>query len=78
MTQFHSDQSNVAVGHEHNWQPNGLVRTNGCNPSPCSRLDDMLYVKVSSILVCECGEHKAKHVANENIRRRGDDLRRGR
>jgi len=66
------------VKHKHKWQPNGLVRTDGCNPSPVSRWDDTLYIKVHSILVCECGEHKSKHVANENIRRRGDDLRSGR
>jgi hypothetical protein len=62
--------------HEHRWQPNGLVRTNGCTPSPCSRWDDMIYTRVHSILICECGAHTSKHVANENVRRRGDDLRR--
>lgn len=67
--------SQSTVEHEHKWQPNGLVRTNGCNPSPCSRLDDVIYTKVHSILVCECGAHSSKHVANENVRRRGDDLR---
>ncbi len=71
-------QSVASPEHVHRWQPNGLVRERRESCSPCSRLDDVLYDAVFSITVCECGATRKKHVANENSRRRGDDLRRQR
>lgn len=58
--------------HVHKWQPNGQLRVKAETRSPCSRLDDVLYTKVYSSMVCECGKVKNVHVANEDTRRRGD------
>lgn len=57
--------------HVHKWQANGLTRVQAETCSPVSRLDDTLYTKVLSVMVCECGKVKTVHVSNENIRRRG-------
>lgn len=64
------------VGHAHEWQAHGLVREGKEQCSPCSRLDDVLYTAVYAVQSCACGKVKRTHVANENVRRRGDDLRR--
>lgn len=64
--------------HEHEWQAHGLVREAASSRSPCSTLDDVLWDKVIAIQSCACGKVKRTHVANENQRRRGDDLRRSR
>jgi hypothetical protein len=64
--------------HTHEWQAHGLVRVNKESCSPCcSRWDDVLYQAVYAVQSCSCGKVKRTHVANENQRRRGDDLRRG-
>jgi hypothetical protein len=64
-------EATTAAEHVHKWQPNGLVRQNAVLHSPVSRLDDTLYTKVYSTMVCECGKARNVHVANENQRRRG-------
>ena len=58
--------------HEHKWQSSGLVREPREQLSPCSRFDDQLWTHVSQVQMCECGKVRKIHVANENIRRRGD------
>lgn len=63
--------------HEHQWQAQGLVREQRESCSPCSVWDDVLSIAVISVQTCACGKVKRTHVANENVRRRGDDLRRG-
>lgn len=64
--------------HEHVWQAHGLVREQRESRSPCSRLDDVLYIDVFAVQSCGCGKVKRTRVAQENVRRRGDDLRRSR
>jgi hypothetical protein len=58
-------------GHVHKWQANGQLHIRGEAPSPVSQLDDTLYTKVYSSMVCECGMTKNVHIANEDVRRRG-------
>lgn len=67
-----------AEDHVHDWQAHGLVREGRERRSPCSTLDDLLYDMVYAVQSCSCGEVKRTHVANENVRRRGDDLRKAR
>jgi len=62
--------------HVHEWQAHGLVREGKERCSPCSTWDDVLYDAVYAVQSCGCGEVKRTHVANENVRRRGDDRRR--
>lgn len=64
-----------APEHVHEWQAHGLVREGKVSPSPCSRLDDVLYTAVYAVQSCACGKVTKTQVANENVRRRGDDLR---
>ena len=68
----------VEAAHVHEWQAHGLVRVAMESRSPCSRLDDVLYDKAIAVQSCACGEIKRTHVANENVRRRGDELRKRR
>lgn len=70
-----TDQVTAPV-HVHSWQPHGTVRENHMSRSPCSTWDDVLWVGVYALQSCACGKVKKTHVANENERRRGDDLRR--
>lgn len=64
--------------HRHEWQAHGLVREQMESRSPCSRLDDVLYTDVFAVQSCGCGKVKRTLAGRENVRRRGDDLRRGR
>lgn len=64
--------------HVHEWQANGLVREQRERCSPCSTWDDVLYDAVLAVQSCACGKVRKVHTANENVRRRGDDLRRTR
>lgn len=64
--------------HQHDWQPNGTVESDGCARSPCSTWDDILYTAVHSVQVCSCGAVRKVEVGVKNKRRRGDRLRRQR
>lgn len=61
--------------HDHEWQAHGLVREQRSTRSPYSTLDDRLYDAVYAIQSCACGKVQRTHVANENVRLRGDDMR---
>lgn len=65
----------MADEHVHEWQAHGLVRVRKEQRSPCSTWDDVLYDAAYAVQSCACGKVKRTHVANENVRRRGDDLR---
>jgi hypothetical protein len=62
--------------HNHIWQPNGIIKVKRVARSPCSTLDDYLWLDVMSVQVCGCGAVKRVKVGEENLRRRGDDYRR--
>lgn len=64
--------------HVHEWQAHGLVREGQEQRSPCSTWDDVLYDAVYAVQSCACGKVKRTLAANENVRRRGDDLRKSR
>lgn len=68
----------IDAQHVHEWQAHGLVREQRERCSPCSRLDDVLYDAVYAVQSCTCGRVKRTLVANEKVRRRGDDLRKSR
>jgi hypothetical protein len=61
--------------HAHKWQPNGTAEVDRVSPSPVSTWDDVLWVEVLSLAVCECGITKSKRVGTRNVRKRGDTLR---
>lgn len=67
-----------AAEHVHEWQAHGLVREQKEARSPCSTWDDVLYTDVFAVQSCGCGKVKRTRVARENVRRRGDDLRKSR
>lgn len=73
-----TDKAPRGAEHVHEWQAHGLVREQKEQRSPCSRLDDVLYDAVYAVQSCSCGKVKRSLAANENVRRRGDDLRRER
>lgn len=59
----------------HEWQAHGLVHEQKEARSPCSRWDYVLWTAVYAVQSCRCGKVKRTLVANQNERRRGDDLR---
>lgn len=64
--------------HVHAWQPQGLIREQRESCSPCSTWDDVLWTQVIAVQSCACGKVRRVDAGTENMRRRGDDLRRSR
>lgn len=62
--------------HQHTWREGRTVRSHKCSPSPCSRLDDHLWTEILQRQTCACGAVRVVMLGFENLRRRGDDLRR--